>query len=100
MRTRSSTPTIPLEAIPQRGKDEGLACVYLSVPLFPFTLVPPERWGCHAAPMSHNPLFLLTSSVNIPWSRGGKGDEDYHYAFQKIVMPIAKEFDPEIVLGR
>jgi histone deacetylase 6 len=50
--------------------------------------------------MSHNPLFLLTSSVNIPWSKGGKGDGDYIYAFERVVMPIAKEFAPEIVLGK
>lgn len=45
-------------------------------------------------------LFLLISSVNIPWSKGGKGDEDYLYAFEKVVMPIAREFAPEIVLGK
>ena len=53
--------------------------------------------------MSRNPHlitpFLLTSSVNIPWSKGGKGDVDYLYAFERVVMPIAKEFSPEIVLG-
>ena len=46
------------------------------------------------------PFFLLISSVNIPWSKGGKGDADYLYAFEKVVMPIAKEFAPEIVLGK
>jgi hypothetical protein len=50
--------------------------------------------------ISHNPLFLLISSVNIPWTKGGKGDGDYIYAFEKVVMPIAKEFAPDIVLGR
>jgi histone deacetylase 6 len=99
MRTRPSTPMIPLEAIPQREKDEGSACVYLSALSFPSTPVHPECSGCHAVPVSHDSLFLLTSSVNIPWSKGGKGDSDYHYAFQKVVMPIAKEFAPEIVLG-
>ncbi|KAK6921129.1 Histone deacetylase domain [Dillenia turbinata] len=27
-------------------------------------------------------------SVNIPWSRGGVGDNDYIFAFQHIVLPI------------
>ena len=51
-------------------------------------------------PTSHHPVFLLTSSVNVPWSKGGKGDTDYLYAFERVVMPIAKEFNPQIVLGR
>lgn len=39
-------------------------------------------------------------NVNIGWERGGKGDADYLYAFQKIVMPICYEFAPELVLGQ
>lgn len=27
-------------------------------------------------------------SVNIPWSCGGVGDNDYIYAFQHVVLPI------------
>jgi hypothetical protein len=100
MRTRPFTHTIPLEAVPRRGKVEDLACVYLSVSLSPFVLDLPERSGWHRALMSHNSLFLLTSSVNIPWQEGRKGDGDYHHAFENVVMPIAKEFAPEIVLGR
>lgn len=37
-------------------------------------------------------------SVNIPWSGPGAGDADYIYAFQKIVMPISMEFDPDFVI--
>lgn len=37
-------------------------------------------------------------SVNIPWPSGGFGDGDYIYAFQKIVMPIAYEFEPDLVI--
>jgi hypothetical protein len=39
------------------------------------------------------------SSVNIPWPEKGMGDADYVYAFQKIVMPIAMEFAPELVIS-
>ena len=27
------------------------------------------------------------------------GDADYMYAFQKVVMPIAAEFNPDLVIG-
>lgn len=30
---------------------------------------------------------------------GGVGDGDYIYAFQRIVMPIALEFQPDLVIG-
>ncbi|PKU64419.1 histone deacetylase 15 [Dendrobium catenatum] len=37
-------------------------------------------------------------SVNIPWSRGGVGDNDYIFAFQHIVLPVASEFAPDITI--
>ena len=74
-------------------------CTFLFY-FFPSVLDSPECLGCHTTLLSHNTLFLLASSVNIPWSKGGKGDVDYIYAFEKVVMPIAKEFAPEIVLGK
>lgn len=37
-------------------------------------------------------------SVNIPWSRGGVGDNDYIFAFQHVVLPIAAEFAPDITI--
>ncbi|KAF8161152.1 histone deacetylase complex protein [Crassisporium funariophilum] len=37
-------------------------------------------------------------SVNIPWPSSGMGDADYIYAFQKVIMPIAMEFAPELVI--
>ncbi|XP_057770563.1 histone deacetylase 15-like isoform X3 [Salvia miltiorrhiza] len=36
--------------------------------------------------------------VNIPWSRGGVGDNDYIFAFQHVVLPIATEFDPDFTI--
>ena len=41
----------------------------------------------------------IISSVNIPWPEKGMGDADYIYAFQKVVMPIAMEFAPELVIS-
>lgn len=40
----------------------------------------------------------LGRNVNIPWTRKGMGDADYIYAFQQIVMPIATEFTPDLVI--
>ncbi|XP_073006215.1 histone deacetylase 15-like isoform X2 [Typha latifolia] len=37
-------------------------------------------------------------SVNIPWSCGGVGDNDYIFAFQHVVIPIALEFAPDITI--
>ena len=28
------------------------------------------------------------------------GDGDYMYAFQKVVMPIAQEFNPDLVISK
>lgn len=37
-------------------------------------------------------------SVNIPWLSQGMGDADYLYAFNHLVMPIAHEFQPDLVI--
>lgn len=39
-------------------------------------------------------------SVNIPWPTKGMADADYLYAFEKIVLPIAYEFAPELVISK
>lgn len=44
-------------------------------------------------------LVPARSSVNIPFLNEGMGDADYLYAFQQIVMPIAYEFAPDLVIG-
>ena len=40
------------------------------------------------------------SNINIPWSADGMTDADYLHAFQRLIMPVAYEFDPELVFGR
>ena len=51
-----------------------------------------------------SPLFPLAiaeeRSVNIAWPTSGFGDGDYIYAFQKIIMPIAYEFAPDLVISQ
>lgn len=42
----------------------------------------------------------LGKNVNIPWPTKGMGDADYIYAFQHVVMPIAAEFNPDLVIGK
>ena len=37
-------------------------------------------------------------NVNIPWADHGMGDSEYIYAFQEVIMPIATEFDPDLVI--
>jgi histone deacetylase 6 len=38
------------------------------------------------------------STINIPWPSPGMGDAEYIYAFQKVVMPVAREYDPDLVI--
>ncbi|KAJ5688810.1 Histone deacetylase clr3 [Penicillium macrosclerotiorum] len=40
----------------------------------------------------------LGKNVNIPWPDQGMGDGDYMFAFQQVVMPIALEFNPDLVI--
>ncbi|ORY78637.1 hypothetical protein BCR37DRAFT_382288 [Protomyces lactucae-debilis] len=40
----------------------------------------------------------LGYNINIPWSQKGMDDADYLHAFQKVVMPIAREFNPDLVI--
>ncbi|KAI5095354.1 histone deacetylase 6, partial [Silurus meridionalis] len=37
-------------------------------------------------------------NVNIPWNKAKMGDPEYLAAFHHVVMPIAREFAPELVL--
>ncbi|KAI8943814.1 hypothetical protein NX059_001787 [Plenodomus lindquistii] len=37
-------------------------------------------------------------NVNVPWAEHGMGDAEYLYAFQEVIMPIATEFDPDLVI--
>ncbi|KOS18449.1 Histone deacetylase clr3 [Escovopsis weberi] len=40
----------------------------------------------------------LGKNINIGWHDQGMGDGEYMAAFQRIVMPIAKEFNPDLVV--
>lgn len=45
-------------------------------------------------------MTISISSVNIPWPDKGMGDPEYLLAFMRIVMPIALEFAPELVISK
>lgn len=40
----------------------------------------------------------LGKNINIAWQSQGMTDADYIFAFQQIVMPVAIEFDPDLVM--
>lgn len=40
----------------------------------------------------------MGKNINIGWHDQGMGDGEYMAAFQRIVMPIAQEFDPDLVI--
>ncbi|KAJ1653603.1 Histone deacetylase hda1 [Dispira simplex] len=37
-------------------------------------------------------------NVNVGWPCAGMGDGDYLHAFDELLMPMAREFDPELVI--
>ena len=37
-------------------------------------------------------------NINIPWNGRGYGDPEYLMAFFNIVLPVALEFDPQLIL--
>lgn len=39
-------------------------------------------------------------TLNIPWPCAGMTDADYLYAFEEVIMPIAREFGPDVVVGK
>lgn len=65
------------------------------------------RCRCRRRKVGHtlfSPIFEpltddLFRNVNIPWPSQGMGDGDYMYAFQQVVMPIAQEFNPDLVIS-
>lgn len=37
-------------------------------------------------------------SLNIPWALAGMKDGDYQYAFNRVVIPVIAEFNPDLVI--
>ena len=51
-------------------------------------------------PMTGNATSTGTNghAVNVAWPESGVGDEDYMEAMKQVIVPIAKEFDPSLVI--
>ncbi|KAJ2836526.1 Histone deacetylase hda1 [Coemansia sp. 'formosensis'] len=37
-------------------------------------------------------------NINVPWTTEGVGDGDYLYAFRELILPVAREFAPEMII--
>ncbi|KAJ1961990.1 Histone deacetylase hda1 [Dipsacomyces acuminosporus] len=37
-------------------------------------------------------------NINVPWIESGMGDGDYMYAFRNLLLPVAKEFSPDMII--
>ncbi|KAJ2745044.1 Histone deacetylase hda1 [Coemansia sp. BCRC 34301] len=37
-------------------------------------------------------------NINVPWVDKGMGDGDYMYAFRQLILPVAKEFEPDMII--
>lgn len=46
-----------------------------------------------------NCMLTWQRNINIPWPTKGMGDADYLYAFQQVVMPVAYDFNPDLVIS-
>ena len=44
-------------------------------------------------------MLIQLRNINIPWPTKGMGDSDYLFAFQHVVMPVAYDFDPDLVIS-
>jgi histone deacetylase 6 len=69
--------------------------LYVSIHRFEPGFYPPGQAG-NANQVGSGPG--VGRNVNIPWPCAMMGDADYVAAFRQIVMPIATEFDPDLVI--
>jgi acetoin utilization deacetylase AcuC-like enzyme len=37
-------------------------------------------------------------NINVPWENGRCGDADYFAVWDHILLPVAKEFNPDIII--
>jgi hypothetical protein len=87
IRMACSTPAVPTAIWTCVERDLALGSKFASVLL-------------HCYPIGTLSAYYTYRNVNIPWETQGMTDGDYLYAFQEIVMPIAQEFNPDLVIGK
>ncbi|GFP87443.1 histone deacetylase 5 [Phtheirospermum japonicum] len=56
-------------------------------------------------PSSHDGSYIMTGedqgagyNINVPWESGGCGDSDYIAVWDQILIPVAKEFNPDMII--
>lgn len=37
-------------------------------------------------------------NINVPWTSGGRHDADYLAVWEYILIPVAREFNPDIII--
>jgi histone deacetylase 6 len=43
-------------------------------------------------------LHNIGNTLNIPLNQTGMGDSDYMFVMDQLIAPIAREFNPDLVL--
>jgi histone deacetylase 6 len=74
----------------QHSFDDDPTVLYFSThqwPFYPGTGAASETGGPHA----------LGKTINVPWGPG-RGDADHLAAFDRVLLPAARRFDPDVVL--
>ncbi|KIY71127.1 histone deacetylase clr3 [Cylindrobasidium torrendii FP15055 ss-10] len=79
----------------QKAFEDDPSVLYISIHRFGDEFYPGTPYGGMRSTGEGEGKFY---SVNIPWPGGGMGDAEYLHAFQNIVMPIAMEFSPHMVI--
>lgn len=55
-------------------------------------------YHCDDSELSTQTINAKNTTVYIPWNKYKVDESDYIAAFQRIIMPIAYEFNPELVI--
>ena len=56
-------------------------------------------------PSGHDGSYIMTGedsgaghNINVPWEHGRCGDADYLAVWDNILIPVAKEFNPDMII--
>ncbi|XP_046454451.1 histone deacetylase 6-like isoform X3 [Daphnia pulex] len=78
----------------QRMFEEDPRVLYISLHRFDIFPFKPEESDCNVVGSGSGAGY----TVNIAWPKRGMGDTEYLAAFQQIIMPIAYQYNPQLVL--
>ncbi|KAL7267297.1 Histone deacetylase hda1 [Rhizina undulata] len=74
---------------------DGLSVLYISIHRYCDEFYPGGAAGDYKMCGEGGGLGM---NFNVPWPWSGIGDGDYIYTFQRVVLPIASEFNPDLVI--